>query len=92
MELEILTNIDVLLRAEKGVGGRKCHSVNRFVIAKNKYMKDYCKIEESSYLKYWSVNNLYGSVMLQMLPINGFCKWVEDVSEFDEKFIKIYNK
>ena len=28
--------------------------------------------------------------MLQKLPVNHF-KWVEDISEFNEDFIKIYN-
>ena len=28
-------------------------------------MKDYDKITESSYFKYWDVNNLHGCLMLQ---------------------------
>ena len=29
--------------------------------------------------------------MSQKLPVNGF-KWVKDLSEFDERFIKNYNE
>ena len=29
-------------------------------------------IKESSYLKYWNVNNLYGWVISQKLPVNKF--------------------
>ena len=29
--------------------------------------------------------------MSQKLPVNNF-KWVEDISEFDESFIKCYNE
>ena len=42
---------------------------------------------ESSYLKYWDVNNLCGWAMLQKLVVNGF-KWVGDLSEFYKSFIK----
>ena len=52
-------------------------------------MKDYDKYTESSNLKYWNVNNLYGWAMSQKLPVNGV-KWVEDLSEFDESFIKSF--
>ena len=52
--------------------------------ANNKYMKDYDKNRESSYLKYWDENNLYGWVMSQKLPVNGF-KLVEDLYEFNEE-------
>ena len=41
----------------------------------------------TSHLLYVDENNLYGWVMSQKLPVNGF-KWVEDLSQFNEHFIK----
>ena len=52
-------------------------------------MKNYDGNKESSYLKYWDVNNLYCWEILQNLPLKGF-KGVEDLSEFEEGFIKSY--
>ena len=46
-------------------------------------------IKESSYLKYWSVNNLYGWVISQKLPVNKF-EWIKDTSHFNDDFIKDY--
>ena len=40
---------------------------------------------------YLDANNLCGLAMSQKLPINGF-EWVEELSEFDERFIKNYNE
>ena len=54
-------------------------------------MKDYGKNKESSYLKYWNVNNLYGCAISQKLPVNKF-EWIEDTSPFNEEFIKNYNE
>ena len=51
----------------------------------NKYLKDYDMNKESSYIKYWHVNNLYGWAMSQKLPVNNF-KWIEDTSQFNEDF------
>ena len=50
----------MLSMAEKGIRGGLCHATQRYAKANNKYIKDYDKIKESSYLNYWDVNNLYG--------------------------------
>ena len=42
---------------------------------------------ESSYLKYWDVNNSYDRAMLQKLPVNKF-EQIKDTSQFNEDFIK----
>ena len=54
-------------------------------------MKNYDKNIESSYLMYLDANNLYGWTMSQKLPVNGF-KWEDDLSRFNEDFIKNYNE
>ena len=36
-------------------------------------------------------NNFYGWAMSQKLPVDGF-KWVEELSNFNERFIKSYNE
>ena len=56
-----------------------CHSIYRYVKANNKYMKDYDKNKESSYIKYWDVTSLYGWAMSQKLPVNNF-EWIKDTS------------
>ena len=40
------------LMVGKGIGGRTCYSIYRYAKANNKYMKDYDKNKESSYLQY----------------------------------------
>ena len=79
----------MLLIVEKNIREGICHAIHRYEKANNKYMKDYHKNKESSYLKYWDVNNLYGLAMIQKLLVRNF-KWVEDISEADESFIKSY--
>ena len=50
----------MLLIAEKGLRGGICHVIHRYAKSNNKYIKDYGKNKESSYLKYLDVNNLRG--------------------------------
>ena len=45
---------------EKGTRGGICHAILKYAKANNKYMKDYNKDEEESFLQYDDVNNLYG--------------------------------
>ena len=91
VKLDLLTDINMLLMAEKGIKGRIRHYIYRYAKANNKYMKDYDKNKESSYLQYLDVNNLYGWAMLQKLPVNNF-EWIKDTSQFNEDFIKNYNE
>ena len=91
VELELLTDYDMLLMVEEGVRGGICHSIHRYTKANNKCMKDYNKNIESSYIQYLDTNNLYGWAMSQKLPKNNF-KCVEDTSIINEEFIKNYNE
>ena len=50
VKLDLLTDIDMLLMVEKGISGGICNSIYRYAKANNKYMKDYGKNKESSYL------------------------------------------
>ena len=76
---------------EKKIRGGLCHCINRYAINDNKYIKDYDKIKEFSYLKYWDVNSLYGWAISQKLSGNRD-KWVKNGSEFSEDFIKSCNE
>ena len=65
-------------------------SIHRYANANNKYMKNYNKNEESSYIQYLDANNLYGWEMSKKLPVNGF-KWIDN-KEINEDFIKNYDE
>ena len=81
----------MLLMIEAGIKGGMCQSTHRYAETNNKYMKNYDKSIELSYLLYLDVNNLYGWIMSKILPVNGF-KWENDPSKFNENFIKNYNE
>ena len=91
VELELLTDYDMLLMVEEGIRRGICHAIQRYAKANNKYMKDYDKKKKSSYIQYLDANNLYGKAMTEKLPVRGF-NWVNDVFEIKEKFVNSYNK
>ena len=91
VELALFTGIYVLLVVEKGIRGRMCHAIDWYAKANNSYMKSYDKIKQLPYIKHLDVYNLSRRAMSQKLSVNGF-KCVEDVSEFNEGFIKSCNE
>ena len=72
VELDLITDPDMLLMFEKGTRGGVSMISNRYSKANNKYMKDFDGSKPSSYIAYLDANNLYGWAMSDF-------KWVEDV-------------
>ena len=93
IELELLTDYDMLLMVEEGIRGGICHSIHRYAKASNKYMKNYNNNEESSYIQYLDPNNLYGWAMPKNLPVNRF-RWLDsdEINEINKEFRKNYNE
>ena len=81
----------MLLMVEKGIRGGICHAVFRYAKANNKYMKNYNKYKEESFIQYLDANNLYSWAMSQKLPVSGF-KWKNDMSKFTKELIKNYDE
>ena len=76
VKLELIADYERLLMIEKRIRGGICQATHRYAKANNKYMKNYDKNNESSYIEYLDANNLYEWTMSQKLPVNEF-KWVK---------------
>ena len=90
IELELLTDYDMLLMVEERIRGGICHSIHRYAKANNKYIKNYNNNEQSSHIQYLEANNLYGWAMSKKLPANG-SKWTDN-NITNEELIKNYNE
>ena len=62
----------MLLMVVKGIRGGICHAIHTYADANNKYVTNYDKNKELSYIHYLDPNNLYGQTMSQKLPVDSF--------------------
>ena len=60
VKLELLTDENMFLTYEEGIRGGICNKVHSYAETNNKYMKNYDKNKESSFLMNVDANNLYG--------------------------------
>ena len=81
VELELLSDQDMLLMVEKGIRGGVSMISTRHGKANNKYMtkdrdgEEYDPSKPSTYILYLDANNLYGWAMSKRLPTDGF-QWM----------------
>ena len=77
VELELLSDIDMLIMVEKGIRGGVSMISTRYGKANNKYMGDsFIKKDPSKYIQYLDANNLYGWAMSRSLLTHDF-KWIK---------------
>ena len=78
INLELLTDADMLLMFEKGIRGGISMISNRYGKANNKYMREkYDQNQPSKNVVDLDANNLYGWAMMKPLPVGGF-EWMEE--------------
>ena len=92
IDLELLSDPNMLLMFEKGIRGGISIISNRYGEANNKYMrKGFNKNKPSKYL---DANNLYGGAMSEKLPTHGF-KWLtggEMEKLFNNQVVQVWEK
>ena len=73
----------MLQMVDNGIRGGIYHAIHWYAKANNKFMKDYDENKESSYLKYWDVNNLY---VFFLSANHGWPPWSATMVSRQEKF------
>ena len=78
VQLELLSDSDMLLMIESGIRGRIATISHRYAKVNNEYMRpDFDPAEETKFISYLDDNNLYGWAMSKQLPTSEF-KWKTD--------------
>ena len=85
IELESLTDVDMLLDYENGIKGEIARAICHYVEANNKYMHDHDETKGKIYIQYLDFN------LSQLLSYGGF-EYVRDISVFTSDFIINYDK
>ena len=57
VQIELFTDIDMVLMTEKGIRGGLTQVIRKHGIANNKYLPDYDSSKKSTYLQYLDANN-----------------------------------
>ena len=95
INLELLSDPNMLLMFEKGIRGGISIISNRYGEANNKYMGNrFNKKKLKKYLMYLDANNLYGDAMSKKLPTHGF-KWLtsgEMEKLFNNRVVQVWEK
>lgn len=85
VQLELLTDPDMYLMIENAKRGGISSITRKFSKANNPFLKEtYQKDQPQNTIMYWDCNNLYGTVMVDKLPTDGF-KFLtpDEVDQFD---------
>ena len=82
MKFQKVSNIDMYLFIEKGLGGGISYIAKRYCKANNKYMKNFYPTQLSKFITYLDMNNLYDWAKSDYLPYSGF-NWLKNADNFD---------
>lgn len=89
VELQLLNDIDMIMMVERGIRGGISSAMTHYAKANNKYLPNYSPEEETSFITYLDVNNLYGYALRQPMPYSDF-SWVSE-DFFKETLELVFN-
>ena len=82
VRLELITDMDMYLMAERGIRDGMTQVSNKHVTANNKYMGNHDATKQSSYIQYLDAK-IYGQAMSLPLPYGSF-EWSEEMNTVKE--------